>query len=216
MTQQPSLSTDQLRQHIKFLQFVHTSPGGGDELYCGSACAIDRYVNLWLPLVAENPEAVLVPPLDIAWRWHCHRLSPLRYARYCYSRFGKRLETGKAAFSAQTQDPDTNNLIICGQDGTAAAGTQKMWEDSFQSETFFYQPTELVNDGNLANNKVCDAHDLNYDIAACSSRQKSFLWQISGPNFNDETFLQQATKRYTQFLNLMKVHGLESHFFVPS
>ena len=41
-------------EHKAFLRFVHSAPGGGDELYLGRALpgAIKRYVKFWLPLVS--------------------------------------------------------------------------------------------------------------------------------------------------------------------
>ena len=41
-----------------------------------------RYEMLWLPLVAANfkRSKELAAPLDIAWVWHVHMLSPEAYA----------------------------------------------------------------------------------------------------------------------------------------
>ena len=74
-------------EHEAFLRIVHSAPGGGDELYLGRALpgAIERYVKFWLPLVSHSigSDAPLIPPVDIAWVWHLHRLAPRRYATYC-------------------------------------------------------------------------------------------------------------------------------------
>ena len=40
-----------------------------------------RYEVFWLPLIAEFPDATVAAPLDIAWVWHVHMLSPLAYER---------------------------------------------------------------------------------------------------------------------------------------
>ena len=46
--------------------------------------ALRRYEQLWLPLLAaakaEGATATLVPPLDVAFVWHLHRLQPAAYA----------------------------------------------------------------------------------------------------------------------------------------
>ena len=31
----------------------------------------------------------LIPPGDVAWLWHCHRLSPLRYQRHLEKQFNQ-------------------------------------------------------------------------------------------------------------------------------
>ena len=39
--------------------------------------AIQRYENVWLPLLANNGNGsnpLLVPPIDVEWVWHCHML----------------------------------------------------------------------------------------------------------------------------------------------
>ena len=42
-----------------------------------------RYELFWLPLVAQSPNVPAAAPLDIAWVWHVHMLSPLSYERDC-------------------------------------------------------------------------------------------------------------------------------------
>ena len=44
---------------------------------------IFRYELFWLPLLAQHPSVDLAAPLDIAWVWHVHMLSPLSYDRDC-------------------------------------------------------------------------------------------------------------------------------------
>ena len=42
-----------------------------------------RYENYWLPLLVAAADelhiepSALIPPLDCAWVWHCHRLNPV-------------------------------------------------------------------------------------------------------------------------------------------
>ncbi len=37
--------------------------------------AVRRYERLWLPLIGRfQNEAILEPPLDVAWVWHTHML----------------------------------------------------------------------------------------------------------------------------------------------
>ena len=67
------------RAHIDFLRRVHAA---GLSQRRASAESVRRYRDLWLPLLASRGAAALaaaedaVPPLDVAWLWHCHRLAP--------------------------------------------------------------------------------------------------------------------------------------------
>lgn len=66
---------------LSFLQEVDQYPS----LYAGPILkyAIFRYETLWLPLAAEHRGLTLTAPLDIAWVWHCHLLSPVSYVSDC-------------------------------------------------------------------------------------------------------------------------------------
>ena len=222
-------------EHKAFLRLVHSAPGGGDELYLGRALpgAIERYVNFWLPLVAREAQgsesqggccAPLIPPFDIAWVWHLHRLAPLRYAAYCTERFGRVLDPGMAAFRAQTAaDADDE--------------TRRLWRQHFGVEPFF-QPeggegvrsvpraawgprdplsrqTTLSPEIKEMCAKVRSALTFDYDAETCSARQRTFLWQVSQPACS-EGGAAAITARYVQFLGLMREHGYADHFFVPS
>ena len=217
-----------LAEHKAFLRLVHSAPGGGDELYLGRALpgAIERYLKCWLPLVARvGGGAQLVPPVDIAWVWHLHRLAPRRYAAYCIDRFGRVLDPGPAAFQAQSAVSETGSE------------TQRLWQEHFGDEPFFQRlsgyesspadwgprdplsnQTTLCAELKEACESVRSAHGFDYDVETCSARQRTFLWQISQPAFSEgcSDFSSDATARYLQFLGLMKKHGYDQHFFVPS
>ena len=208
-------------EHEAFLRIVHSAPVGGDELYLGRALpgAIKRYVKFWLPLVSHSigSDAPLIPPVDIAWVWHLHRLAPRRYATYCTERFGRVLDPATAAFQAQTaSDADDE--------------TRRLWRQRFGDEPFFQRvgdetSTEWGARDPLSNQTTLCAEvkhecaavrtDLrfDYDVEACSARQRTFLWQVSRPACRD---VESATARYLRFLALMKRHGYHKHFFVPS
>ena len=221
-------------EHEAFLRLVHSAPGGGDELYIGCALpgAIQRYLNCWLPLLARavggNHEVGnrLIPPVDIAWVWHLHRLAPRRYAMYCTERFGRVLDPKAAAFKAQcttAAEPD---------DPVADDETRRLWQEHFSDEPFFQRRGEdassavewgprdpLSNQTTLcakvkeACAQVRSAHGFGYDVETCSARQRTFLWQVSQPACSDGPAVRA---RYLQFLGLMKKHGYGEHFFVPT
>ena len=93
----PTFSSDLIgsaKHHIEFLRFVHeheTIINASSTTSTAPAVEVEslrRYRDLWLPLVYEHPEQLLIPPVDVAWLWHCHRLAPYRYTTYCKKRFG--------------------------------------------------------------------------------------------------------------------------------
>lgn len=53
--------------------------------------AIYRYEKIWLSQVADsnagllyrNYHRAIYPPIDVAWIWHCHLLSPTDYIKDC-------------------------------------------------------------------------------------------------------------------------------------
>lgn len=73
----------------QFLRIVDDNPS----LYAGPHVrnAIRRYELFWLPLLAQNATRIkkwfiplnIAAPLDIAWVWHVHMLSPVSYQRDC-------------------------------------------------------------------------------------------------------------------------------------
>jgi hypothetical protein len=83
------------RDHLLFLCQLHRS---GVPFQPITIRSLERYVRYWLPLVAKsttknNTKSLkLIPPLDIAWLWHCHRLAPTIYASYCRHHFGRVLD----------------------------------------------------------------------------------------------------------------------------
>ena len=85
---------EQAKRHISFLQSLHRN---GVTLSTPRDESFRRYTDLWLPLVASvcrrtDGQCKLIPPADIAWLWHCHRLAPYRYLGYVQERFfGKKL-----------------------------------------------------------------------------------------------------------------------------
>lgn len=71
---------DRLAEDIpKLVGFLQQVDAQADVLYNPEVLtlAVARYELLWLPL-ADQWRSALVAPLDIAFIWHCHLLSPLR------------------------------------------------------------------------------------------------------------------------------------------
>ena len=226
-----SMAALRFAEHKAFLRLVHSAPGGGDELYLGRALpgAIERYLEFWLPLVDREGggegDKRLIPPVDVAWVWHLHRLAPLRYAAYCTERFGRVLDPTTAAFQAQSEAAEA--------DAASAEGeTRRLWQHHF-GEVAFFQPrgegdgrpsewgprdplshqTTVAPEVREACARVRSAHGWDYEVETCSARQRTFLWQVSQPGCTDAAAM---STRYLRFLGLMRAHGYSEHFFVPS
>jgi len=200
-----SLCVADLMEHVAFLEAVHDAElNRGSALYLDRAvlhAAVHRYERLWLPLVAgRTAPHTLIPPLDVAWVWHLHRLAPLKYAAYCRARFGAILDPGPAAFRLLTRD----NLSCEG-----GAASQEAWERAYPTAPFFLDPG--------ATGAAQDEHEtaLLEPVLATSARQRTFLWQVSGESFSCERFLAASIERYDKFLRLMGACGYDKHFFVP-
>jgi hypothetical protein len=97
---------EQAKRHIIFLRTLHKQGITINSKKDLLEESFRRYSQLWLPFVAhhrhrnhhcasldntnngkinQTPTATniaLIPPPDIAWFWHCHRLAPYRYAKY--------------------------------------------------------------------------------------------------------------------------------------
>jgi hypothetical protein len=104
------MSVSEVKRHVAFLERVHDDTlNRGSFLYLSPAMlsvAALRYGKLWLPMLVtqKNDEKGLVPPVDVAWVWHLHRLNPLGYAAFCLELFGTVLDPGASAFRLQSAD----------------------------------------------------------------------------------------------------------------
>lgn len=94
-----------------------------------SSASVHRYVDCWLPLVAESPaqKEALIPPPDVAWLWHCHRLAPVHYECYVKKHFKRVLEPC-ATFAFQSDDISRN---------VPYKATQVLWLEHYSREPFF-------------------------------------------------------------------------------
>jgi hypothetical protein len=200
-----SLSVADVKSHIAFLERVHDDAlNRGSSLYLSPAMlsvAVFRYEELWLPMVAQkNDEKGLVPPVDVAWVWHLHRLNPLGYAAFCLERFGTVVDPGASAFRLQSADHVEAAADHC-------VHTRDVWARAYPAEPFFLTAgaTPTASESSLVE-----------PIVATAGRQSSFLWQVSHASYSCESFLAAAIERYDKFLRLMGIHGYKTFFAVPS
>ena len=215
----PSLSCDLVarsKQHVAFLGSLHQL---GVTLQPVTAHMVHRYATMWLPLVvadgisssSSSQERLRIPPPDIAWMWHCHRLAPGRYQAFCETRFGRIVEPNPP-FGFQEE---YSQQSIADQERECEL-TRKVWDRMFPGEPFFL----TRNDANhhctktgdhVATTSPCVSCETTrgmldlldgFDMVASSQCQASFLWQVSGPRFADDAFLEQAVINYHRFLQL--------------
>jgi hypothetical protein len=189
------------KRHVEFLGAMHAS---GISLKRPSASSFRRY-ELWLTLVARVPhDKALVPPSDVAWLWHCHRLAPYRYAQHCREAFRSSPLEANPPFSMQ--HTEWSRPPSCGKGGAdadAGAETRRLWEKYFPSEPFFPAATSTQEPPAPAGVGILAG----YDVLASAERQATFLWQVSGPKFVDEGFLAEGRANYARFIRLMKIRG---------
>ena len=44
-----------------------------------------------------------------------------------------------------------------------------------------------------------------FDLVSSAKAQATFLWQVSGPNFQDDAFLLQGAENYSKFLTVSQM-----------
>ena len=170
---------------LDFLALVDDFPS----LYAGPILknALRRYEVFWLPLAAKlgNDSRLLAAPLDIAWVWHLHMLSPHDYEKDCMT------------IVSQVVDHKPMNRY---QRNQGLQNARYLWEDAYPSEPFevdLNQPTPFFMPYRLK---------IRYDIEEASYYQSKFYYQVSLPHFADTKFLASAIERYEHHLQLKRQH----------
>ena len=134
----------------------------------------------------------IAAPLDIAWVWHVHMLSPVSYQRDC------------------------NEIVATLVDHKLLAGEQRdkgllkaraLWEKLYPEEPFKVDLTAPVYDAPDFQSRI------EYDIEAACARQRVFNYQSSLPHFADRKLLTEAVERYKFHLYLKQQNP--ELFFVP-
>lgn len=111
------------------------------------------------------------------------------YERYCNEKFGKVLETNRP-FSLQ---------LSTSPEEEANALTRELWKDAYTHESFFLQTQSTVDGENKGEE---DQLLSGFDLLGSTQRQATFLWQVSGERFDDDSFLADGVANYYNFLKL--------------
>ena len=184
-------------EHEAFLRFVHSAPGGGDELYLGRALpgAIERYVKFWLPLVSHSigseGRARTSHPASryrVGVASSPARAAPIRHVLHGAIRAGPRSRDGGV--------PGADCLGRRRRD-SAFVATAFRRRAILPAKSATRHHTEWGARDPLSNQTTLCAEvkdkcaavrtDLrfDYDVEACSARQRTFLWQVSRPACRD-------------------------------
>ncbi|CAE7042011.1 GRDP1 [Symbiodinium sp. CCMP2456] len=166
--------------------------------------AVQRYEDIWLPLLAKkDPQARLVPPLDVEWVWHCHMLCPKAYREDAMN------------ITGLSEPPDHELMPRTGKEFTSAQSlTSKLWEKAGGGN---YDITAALQNAplqaNYEGNASCKSK---YDIVAAAERQMAFYYQVAVmPHYRDQYFLELAVERYLdRFLELKRRRPKD--FWVPT
>ena len=131
-------------------------------------------------------------PLDIAWVWHVHMLSPVSYENDCN----------------EIVSTLVDHKILIGE--KRKKGLEKamvLWKELYPSEPFEVDLAAPVSNAPDFKSRI------QYDIAAACSRQRVFYYQVSLPHYGDKKFLTRALERYKQHLMLKQQNP--DMFLVP-
>ena len=183
---------------------------------------MDRYINKWLHVLAHHQKGatdtnlsssmVMIPPPDVAWLWHCHRLAPKHYEAYTALHFGfvvepcpsflYQLDDDEAKQSKHEEFDTPKNEAGMGmvsfKQAEAADYTKYQWSQKFLNDPFFSSPEDAeeclyLKDTHVNKVRFDEEFVVNwskkldgYDLIASAACQARFLWQVSGPRFSDD------------------------------
>ena len=226
---------EESKSHVAFLQTLHLN---GISILKPTHETFRRYSELWLPLVhhhhdkSESEELhALIPPGDVAWLWHCHRLAPYRYAKYVQNTFAPSstkmtndnlfVLDPKYPFVLQLEDNVTNATFDTSKHGDAARYTARLWKELYPNESFFTAVSANIDckkddEAKIGTEEAKSTLLSGFDVIESCERQKAFLWQVSQTNFNNDEFLAQGVDNYFKFVSLMKKGQEKPRFLVPT
>ena len=135
----------------------------------------------------------IAAPLDIAWVWHVHMLSPVSYEKDCNEIVSTLVD---------------HEILVGEKREKGLKKAKALWKELYPTEPF---EVDLKTDP--VSNVPYFKSRIQYDIAAACSRQRGFYYQVSLPHYEDGKFLTRALERYKQHLMLKQKNP--DMFLVP-
>jgi hypothetical protein len=194
-------------KHVDFLRWLHEI--GVTKRVTSES--LRRYRNLWLPLIDFSyddttlREKDLIPPPDVAWLWHCHRLAPEAYKRF----IDKEFSSSKGRYES-TSIRDLNDPT-CPYDVNIASNphTKAIWREFYPYEPFLLSESadeEAVN----GNENI-----RGFDLLASAKAQATFLWQVEHFTAAHDGGADESYLRFLK-LNTTSKGGPLSFLLVPT
>ncbi len=194
----------------KFLEQVHDL---GVSLRLGEPyVSLHRYRDLWLPLVHEHRDEQLIPPPDVAWLWHCHRLAPFDYIKYVTTRFtADRVLEAYPPFALQSLDDLQSRETAL----SPSLSTRLLWMETYGEQEPFFLTNHKTPNTTEYSSSITETFG-GFDLLGATERQSTFLWQVSGERFHDIDFLKQGRDNYVRFLELYNEASERDIVLVPT
>lgn len=223
------------KRHLLFLKTAHAL---GVTLERPSYESIRRYSKLWIPLLGLDsktfdekkiPKDVsLIPPPDIAWLWHCHRLAPFQYMHFMdheldisektnlldmNAPFAMQIDPkSDLGFSPPVQCDSTGEYIWINHSSMKdVKETRKLWSAIYPDESFFLHSSSFSEKDGESEGFV-----QNYNLLDASERQSTFLWQVQGDQYDNDEFLKDGVKNYRKFILLKATEAGMKQMIVPT
>lgn len=245
-----TLRDEPLKRAERRLAYAKKKLGGAhdaaeeDEIYKDMMDDGDEKKEYWAAFTAlgkmSAPEAACpLPPLDVAFVWALHRLSPNDYRRDCISAYGTQLPAG--GDGSPSSSPSGLDYVNASNATEAASVVARLQWNCFaratrQLETMrlfrrrrcrksmkTFLPTHLWPrfevGGQLEAFELSGSSSprwtpgFKYQLEAAAARQKQFLYNVSADYFDKETSMYRGVERYKNFLTLMRENP--GTFLVP-
>ncbi|OAY81355.1 Glycine-rich domain-containing protein 2 [Ananas comosus] len=174
------------RRHLSFLS---RRPSAASPLPLRRR-SLRRYEELWMPLIADLTAAgswsaaMLLPPLDVHWIWHCHCLDHRGYRDYCASRFGFLI--------------DRPLILDDENEDYAADRCREIWAVRYPSEPFDLEICAVEGGGG----------EVGDEMLGTVARWESVADLFADPFADETVYLVSAKRRYLDFLDLVKRLGV--------
>jgi len=198
----------------------------------------EEFIAPFTALEFDCTRVAPIPPLDVAFCWALHRLSPKDYEADCMRLYGRKLETkSELEYVNVSNAGDPKSIVarlqwFCFSRAVRSLEQRKFpkWRKLCIEERKTFLPkylwprfTETKTEGKKKENTFPFEEStswsknyrnpLKYDIKAAARRQKQFLFNISRPYFDTDKALERGSYRYKRFLALMRDNP--GKFLVP-